>query len=195
MAAVLENWIVVTTTPSQPGFHASNLKIRAVSSRLLFSFLFLSCLVLSLFLCFSLSLSVSVSLSLSPCGGVCVVWCVVSCGLCAVCCACWCGCCCCVWCVVVFGVWCGTQKKPPCVDSKRPRVYRHHAHMCQNMRAWFRYTRVRSECTHGGFFGQTHGERGRGCHRQFCLPRLVHVVITCSRGSPKETTGCYKFQV
>ena len=39
-----------------------------------------------------------------------------------------------VWCVVVFGVWCGTQKKPPCVDSKRPRVYRHHARMCQNMR-------------------------------------------------------------
>ena len=35
---------------------------------------------------------------------------------------------------------------------------------------------------------------GEGGHRQFCLPRLVHVVITCSRGSPKETSGCYKFQ-
>ena len=70
--------------------------------------------------------------------------------LCAVCCACgvccvlcvWCVVCVVrvvvvivvVWCVVVFGVWCGTQKKPPCVDSKRPRVYRHHARMCQNMR-------------------------------------------------------------
>ena len=26
------------------------------------------------------------------------------------------------------------SKKPPCVDSKRPRVYRHHARMCQNNR-------------------------------------------------------------
>ena len=101
-----------------------------------------------------------------------------------------------VWCVVVFGVWCGTQKKPPCVDSKRPRVYRHHARMCQNMRAWCRYTRGRFERTHGGFLdGHTacmetgREEGGRGCHRQFCLPRLVHVVITCSRGSPKETSG------
>ena len=69
--------------------------------------------------------------------------------------------CVCLWCVVVFGVWCGTQKKPPCVDSKRPRVYRHHAHMCQNMRAWCRYTQGRFESTHGGFFGRTLG-RGDG---------------------------------
>ena len=48
------------------------------------------------------------------------------------------------WCV-----WCGTMKNPvcpsktlPCVHSKRPRVYRHHAHMCFNMCAWCRHTRV-----------------------------------------------------
>ena len=40
------------------------------------------------------------------------------------------------------------SQNPPCVDSKRPRVYRHHAqHMC----AWCRYTRRRFEPTHGGF--------------------------------------------
>ena len=44
------------------------------------------------------------------------------------------------------------SKKPPCVDSKRPRVYRHHAHMCYHMCAWYRYTRGRFESTHGGFF-------------------------------------------
>ena len=87
-----------------------------------------------------------------------------------------------VWCV--FGVWCGTQKKPPCVDSKRPRVYRHHARMCQNMRAWCWYTQGRLESTHGGFLdGHTgRGEgRGRACHRQFCLPRLVHVELSLAR--------------
>ena len=44
------------------------------------------------------------------------------------------------------------SQKPPCVDSKRPRVYRHHAHMRYHMCAWCRYTRGRFECTHGGFF-------------------------------------------
>ena len=38
---------------------------------------------------------------------------------------------------------------PPCVRSKRPRVYRHHAHMCFNMFARCRHTRRRFECTHG----------------------------------------------
>ena len=74
----------------------------------------------------------------------CVVWCLVSCGV-----------VCCVLCVV-----CGKQKKPPCVDSKRPRVYRHHARMCQNMRAWCRYTRGRFESAHGGFLDR-HTGRGR----------------------------------
>ena len=41
-------------------------------------------------------------------------------------------------------------KKKPCVDSKRLRVYRHHAHMCYHMCAWCRHTRRRFECTHGG---------------------------------------------
>ena len=112
---------------------------------------------------FSLFLSLStfsVSACLSPCVFVCccvlvcvvcVVWCVL-CGVCE---------CVCVVCVV----WCvarlGTQEKPPCVDSKRPRVYRHHAHMCYHMRAWCRYTRGRFECTHGGFLDGHTGKRGR----------------------------------
>ena len=36
------------------------------------------------------------------------------------------------------------------MHSKRPRVCRHHAHMCFNMRAWCQYTRGRLERTHGG---------------------------------------------
>ena len=167
-------------------------------SGLFSSTLFLSCLVLSCLVSLSLFLSVSLCFCLSVSVSVwwCVVW-YVCCVLCVL-----------VWLLlllcVVCCVLCGTQKKPPCVDSKRPRVYRHHARMCQNMRAWCRYTRGRFERTHGGFLdghtacmetGREEGrERGRGCHRQFCLPRLVHVVITCSRGSPKETSGCYKFQ-
>ena len=117
-----------------------------VSSSLFFSCLLFSFLVLSLFLCLSLSLSVSlclslflsVSVSVSLCLCLRVVLCVVL---------------CCVLCCVVCVVWCvarlGTQKTPPCVDSKRPRVYRHHAHMCYHMRAWCRYTRGRFESTHG----------------------------------------------
>ena len=137
--------------------------------------LVLSFLVLSLFLCFSLSVSLCFCLSVS----VSVWWCVVSCGLCAVCCACWCGVV--LWCVVVFGVWCGTQKKPPCVDSKRPRVYRHHARMYQNMRAWCRYTRGRFESTHGGFFGRTHGERERVSPSVLLTKFAPLGVITCFR--------------
>ena len=52
---------------------------------------------------------------------------------------------------LVCGV-CDTLKKPvcpsktsPCVRSTRPRVYRHHAHMCFNMCAWCRHTRGRFE--------------------------------------------------
>ena len=40
-------------------------------------------------------------------------------------------------------------KTCPCVRSKRPRLCRHHAHMCFNMCAWCRYTRRRFERTHG----------------------------------------------
>ena len=93
------------------------------------------------------------------------------------------------------------SKTPPCVRSKRPRVYRHHARMCYHMRAWCRYTRGRFESTHGGFLhGHTEergrGERGEGGHRQFCLPRKAHE--ECSLGSissPKETLGSYPFEV
>ena len=141
-------------------FISSFLLFHLLVSSLLLSRLLFSCLVLSLFLCLSLSLSVSlclslslsvslclslsvsVSVSLSPCGA--VLWCCVVC--CVVLCV-WCGVLCVVWCVARLG----TQKKPPCVDSKRPRVYRHHAHMCYHMRAWCQYTRGRFEPTHGGF--------------------------------------------
>ena len=53
------------------------------------------------------------------CGVVgCVVWC---CGVCV------CVCVCLVWCFCVFV----TRGKTPRVHSKRPRVFRHHAHMCK----------------------------------------------------------------
>ena len=112
----------------------------------LFSLL-LSCLVLSsvFFLCLSLSLSMHVSVSVCCCGRVAVECCGVS--------------CCVVSCVVVCvrcGVWCDTLKNPacplntsPCVRPKRPRLYRHHAHMLKHVCAWCRYTRGRFERTHG----------------------------------------------
>ena len=99
-------------------------------------------------------------MSLSPCGVVCCG--VVCCGVV------WCG-----VCGVVFGAAWHAEKA---VDSKRPRVYRHHARICYHMRAWCRYTRGRFESTHGGFLDGHTGERERGerreeGHRQFCLPR------------------------
>ena len=51
---------------------------------------------------------------------------------------------------------CGFQTSP-CVRSKRPRVYRHHAYMFQHMCAWRRHTWGRLECTHGDVFEPTHG--------------------------------------
>ena len=51
---------------------------------------------------------------------------------------------------------CVCTKRTPCVDSKRFRVYRHHAHMWKQMCAWCWYTRGRFECTHGGVFESTH---------------------------------------
>ena len=132
----------------------------------------MSCLVslslsLSVPLCFcllslSLSLFLSVSVSVSLCLRV-VLCVVVLCGVCGV---------LCVWC----GVWRGLarRKKPPCVDSNRPRVYRHHAHMCYHMCAWCRYTRRRFESTHGGFLdGHT---EGRGS--SLVLPKFAHVWLS-----------------
>ena len=126
-----------------------------------FSFIFsfiLSCFVLSSLSSSLLSLH-SWSLSLSPCDVVCVsVCCVLLCVV-GVCCV-WvwvfvCGCWLCTW--SWWSVRCGTLKNPVCphktppwVRSKRPRVHRHHAHMCFNMCAWCRYTWKRIERTHGG---------------------------------------------
>ena len=70
-----------------------------------------------------------------------------------------------VVCVVVCGVAHREKvcrfKTPPCVRSKRLRVYQHHAHMCYHMRAWCRYTRGRFERTHGGVSNLHTGEGGR----------------------------------
>ena len=49
------------------------------------------------------------------------------------------------------------SKTPPCVHSKRTRVYRHHAYMFQHMCAWCRHTRGRFKCTHGNVIEPTHG--------------------------------------
>ena len=109
----------------------------------------------------SLSLFISSLLSL-------LILCVVVCR---------CGCGCRVVVIVACVVWhtenpvC-PSKTPPCVHSKRPRVYRHHAH-------------TRNPHTGGG-------ER-----RSSPVPpvkRGPRWVITCSRGSPKVNTGWYSFK-
>ena len=137
-----------------------------LSSSRFFSFywsgLLFSCLVNSF-----VFLSCLVSLSMSPCGVVC-------CGVCV------------VWCVARLG----TQKKPPCVDSKRPRVCRHHAHMCYHMRAWCRYTRGRFESTHGGFLDGHTGERGgKGRRRGVTVSSANHETahVELSRASERFT--------
>ena len=92
--------------------------------RLIFSLsvFFLCLLSLSSFSVFFLRL-------LSPCVGVCRRVCL------------------CVWCGVVCRVvWHAENpvcrlKTPPCVDSKRPRVCRQHAHMLKSMCAWCRQSR------------------------------------------------------
>ena len=88
------------------------------------------------------------------------------------------------------------SKTPPCVHSKRPRVCRHHAHMCFNMFAWCWYTWRRFERTHGDVFESTHGEQGRGSGSSSVLltkncPRLV---ITSFRGSPKKLLDLSHFK-
>ena len=98
---------------------------------------------------------------------------------------------------LVCGV-CDTLKNPvcpskpsPCVRSKRPRVYRHYAHMCFNMCAWYRYTRGRFECTNGGRFERATPHRTRR-RRQSChLPALVfnHFDIQSRRGYQHESHG------
>ena len=58
----------------------------------------------------------------------------------------------------------------PCVRSKRPRVYRHHAHTCFNMCAWCRYTR--------GRFGRTHKDVLSGHTGFFSAARPHHTPHT-----------------
>ena len=81
---------------------------------------------------------------------------------------CWCWCWC--WCVTLTpplppsppshpSLPCLRSKRPPCVHSKRPRVYWHHARKCYHMRAWCLYTRGRFECTHGVFSVPHHTAR------------------------------------
>ena len=117
-------------------------------SLFLFFVFFSSFLFLFLFLSFVFSfLSLS---SFSVCW-----WCVCR-RVCSRVCLCgvvWCGV---VWCGACRVVWhaenpvCGLKKTPPCVDSKRPRVCRQHAHMLFNTCARCRHTRGRFEWTHGG---------------------------------------------
>ena len=156
-------------------FSRSSLLLIFSSSHLLVSCLIFFCLSSSVFSSLSLpssllslsscrvfflclhSLSLSVSLHLCLRVVLCVSlwpWCV-------------CVCVCLVCGVCAFRQAEKTWKKPcvdsttfPCVHSKRPRVYRHHAHMCRNMCAWCRQAR--------GLFERTHGVHGR---RQ---PRIFH---------------------
>ena len=65
------------------------------------------------------------------------------------------------------------SKTPPCVCSKRLRVYRHHAHMLKHMCAWCRYTRGRFERTHTETLWMDTRRAGVG-HRQFCSPKFAH---------------------
>ena len=92
-----------------------------------------------------------------------------------------CGCWLCTW--SWWSVRCGTlrnpvcpHKTPPCVRSKRPRVHRHHAHMCFNMCAWCRYTRGRIERTHGGVLsGHTESSP------VLLTKKSPRTVLTCTR--------------
>ena len=139
----------------------------------LFSPFLFSSLLFSLFSFLSLSSFSSLSLSIFLC--LCLrvlVVCVSSCV-------------CVVLCSVVCAV-CRDTLKTPCVDSKRPRVCRQHAHMLFSMWAWCRYTRGRFESTHGKRFESTHGG-----HRQLCLPKFAHEGLSLGpTGSSKVITGC-----
>ena len=79
-------------------------------------------------------------------------------------------------------------KTSPCVPAPRPHVSKHARGAGTHGDVLNVHTEVFSAC-HTACMETGREEGGRGCHRQFCLPRLVLVVITCSRGSPKETSG------
>ena len=83
-------------------------------------------------------------------------------------------------------------KTSSCVGSKRPRVHRHHAHMCFNMYAWCRYTRGRFESTHGC----EEGERGRASSPVLRTKKIAHGGLSLGpRGSPKKPLNLTHFQV
>ena len=155
-----------------------------------------SCLVLSSFVFSSLSVPVFF-LCLCLCLCLRVLLRVGVRGLCGVC-----VCVCFVWCVCVCFVWCGVWrdlargKNPPCVDSKRPRVYRHHAHMLKHMCAWCRNTRGRFERTHGDVllmnqqtlhFLSTVYRLASPCARMVLGCSTSTVLMTCYTGSELGT--------
>ena len=72
-------------------------------------------------------------------------------------------------CGVVWCVW--HAETSSCARSKRPRVYRHHAHMCFN-------TCARGASIHGDVLNVHTGGGGRWGHRQFCLPKFAHVGLS-----------------
>ena len=72
------------------------------------------------------------------------------------------------------------SETPPCVRSKRPRVYRHHAHMFQHMCAWCRYGNVLN--VHTGTCGvdtRVEGrERERSSSASFFIGKQVFLDIS-----------------
>ena len=84
---------------------------------------------------------------------------------------------------------CVCTNRPPCVDSKRPRVYGHHAHMCYHMCAWCPYTRGRFESTHGGFFLRaTHTPTHTNTHTNTHTPQNTETDRHRQSGQKDTTT-------
>ena len=67
--------------------------------------------------------------------------------------------------------------------QKRPRVCRHHAHMCFNMCA-------RGAGTHGDVLNV---HTGAGGHRQFCLPKFAHVWLSRASEVHQKTFQSFPF--
>ena len=178
--------------------HHTEKRIFSLLSSVFFCLLF-SCLVSphpSSLLSLSLSsLSVSVFLRV-----VLWSWCVVS------------------WCVVLCVLVCDTLRNSvcplntsPCVRSKRPRVYRHHAHTCWNTcaRGAGANGEVLNVHTVTFFIGKTSVlwhflSVLNGCwvhflSTVFCLPWMVHmgyhVLQRFTKGSPKKPLRVYTFKV
>ena len=78
------------------------------------------------------------------------------------------------------------EHDPPCVRSKRLRVYRHHAHMCLNMCAWCRHTRGRFERTHGGVLNLHTGVTQRHTQKQTHAQTHRHTENTPHAGHTQD---------